>query len=419
MTDVMTDNAIADEEVTTSSGGGTEKVGKLDAQIDLLMDGIDNLDSKKSQVRITALNNIVDSLRSGADLFDRVQANMDAMIGHLKRFLSQRSAVYEAILAMKVVNIVALVAGADSDEFANEFNDLLITLATKSEVEEVDLRVAAVRTLAFVHLVCCGGQGGFSCFGIIGDIALLQSEGTDACPDVQIAAAESWCLLAQLVDPQKVCDVSREEDMFVELVTLLGNPNTEIKISAAQCLALLWEVADKLMPGVDATVSADLMCDDEDKVREALTILQQIGKESSKRVKKKDRKERKSALKSVTEWILEGNPPEEDAVRLQGGDAELNSFGEIRLMDALRRVLKGGLQSCLRVYPVTREMLGVEYVSFDDLNGDHSSGTVAAGMDMSCDAFDKRFVRSQVGKIKTNHRRNQRADKEMLQAECF
>lgn len=47
------------------------------------------------------------------------------------------------------------------------------------------------------------------------------------------------------------------------------------------------------MPGVDATVSAALLCDDEDKVLEALDILKQVGKESTKRVNKKERKERK------------------------------------------------------------------------------------------------------------------------------
>lgn len=108
------------------------------------------------------------------------------------------------------------------------------------------------------------------------------------------------------------------------------------------------------MPGVDATVSAELLCDDPNKVLDALSILTQAGNESTKRVNKKERKERKSAMKSVTSWVLEGNPPEEDPVCLQGGEAQLTSFGELRMMDALRAVLRGGVHSCLRVYPVTR-----------------------------------------------------------------
>ena len=47
------------------------------------------------------------------------------------------------------------------------------------------------------------------------------------------------------------------------------------------------------MPDVDAVQSATLLCDDDDKVREALEMLQQIGKESSKRINKRERKERK------------------------------------------------------------------------------------------------------------------------------
>lgn len=243
MHDVMTDSAVVEEREGFSTGSGTsiggEKVGKHGSQIDQLLDGIDNLDSKKSQVRVSALGSIVKSLQSGADLFDRVYSNMDTLMAQLKRLLSQRSASAESVLAMKVVCILALVAGADNDEFTNEFSELLITLATKSEVEEVELRVAAVRTLAFIHLVCGGGSGGFSCFGVIGDIALLQSEGIDACQEVQVAAADAWCLLAHLVDPQKVCDVSREEDMFVELVTLLGSANTEVRRLSCECCCSL------------------------------------------------------------------------------------------------------------------------------------------------------------------------------------
>jgi hypothetical protein len=43
-----------------------------------------------------------------------------------------------------------------------------------------------------------------------------------------VAAADAWCLLAHLVDPQKVCAVSLEEDMFAELVSLLSAGDTEV-----------------------------------------------------------------------------------------------------------------------------------------------------------------------------------------------
>lgn len=191
MTDVMPEGGSSNHDDATSamvSTGGIEKIGKNDVQVDLFLDGIDNLDSKKSQARMTALTNIVSSLRSGADLFDRAQSNMDALVASLKRILSHRTSNAEVVSALMLLDLLALVAGAENDAFAEEFTELLINLATKSEIEDVDVRVAAVRSLAFVHLVCCGGEGrGYSCFGVVGDIAMLQSEGTDVCEELQVS----------------------------------------------------------------------------------------------------------------------------------------------------------------------------------------------------------------------------------------
>lgn len=128
----------------------------------------------------------------------------------------------------------------------------------------------------------------------------------------------------------------------------------QTKITAGQCLALLWEVADQVQPDVEAAVSATLLCDDDEVIGEALRLLQQVGKESAKKVNKKERKERKGALKSVADWVLEGVPPEDDVVRLQGAEVSVEGFGGRRLVESLRGVLRGGMQSCLRVYPVTR-----------------------------------------------------------------
>lgn len=64
-------------------------------------------------------------------------------------------------------------------------------------------------------------------------------------------------------------------------------------------------------------------------------------------------------------------------------------------------------------------MLGAEYMSFEEEGGESSRGDAAGGGGVRCEAFDKRFVRSQVGKMQSTHRRNQRADKESMQADCF
>ena len=164
----------------------TDKVGRDEAAIDQFLDGIEDLDNKKMISRLRGLKSIIDSLQSGVDMFDRISSNMDTLVDQLQRFVSGRSSTTEALLAMKILSILALVAGAENDDFADRFTNPLVNLATKSSADESELRIAAVRTLAFIHYVCSGSQGGYTCFGVIGDIAMQQSEGTEACSELQV-----------------------------------------------------------------------------------------------------------------------------------------------------------------------------------------------------------------------------------------
>jgi hypothetical protein len=79
---------------------GVDRIGQNEKQIDFFQEGVENLDNKKSQSRITALRNIINSLQSGADLFDRVYSNIDAMTEKLKRLLTRRSSSHETVLTM-------------------------------------------------------------------------------------------------------------------------------------------------------------------------------------------------------------------------------------------------------------------------------------------------------------------------------
>ena len=188
------DNDYSHELPSNTTSGDVDRVSQDDTHIDIFLDGVENMDNKKTQTRLNALNGLISSLQSGVDLYDRANSNMATLMDNLNRFLTSRSSKKEAILAMKVISILSLVAGAENDGYAEEFSQPLIDLATKSDVEDLDIRVAAVQTLAFVDLVCRGGSGGYATFGVIGDIALLQSEGTDACPELQVNKNEEWGL---------------------------------------------------------------------------------------------------------------------------------------------------------------------------------------------------------------------------------
>lgn len=410
------EEALESKTQASQDSWSSEVDGAQEAQKDAFLEGIDGLESKKASSRLKGLAAVLSALQSGADLFDLALSHMDDLIGHLKRLLTHRTSKKETLLSMKVVNILSLVMGAESNAFADEFRSVLVSIATRGSAEETEIRIAAVRALAFTHFICYDANQGYPCFQVVGDIAMLQSEGTDVPAELQAAAADAWCLLANMLDPEKVCNIARNEDFLIEILPLLESSHTEIKLVAADCIAFLWEVADRISPGQEAADSGTLFCDDEGQVQHVLHVLSQVGKESVKKVNKKERKERKSALKSVSDWVISGEPPSGETVHLQGAEIEFSSFAEMRILEFFREVLKGGFQTCLRVFPVTREILEADYMMPDEQSG---SSEVAGGGGITCDAFEKRVVRSAVRKVKNSYRRNQRADKAMMQqAEC-
>jgi Interferon-related developmental regulator (IFRD) len=82
-----------------------------------------------------------------------------------------------------------------------------------------------------------------------------------------------------------------KDRIFEELVELLEEGESEVKISAGFSFGVLWDIADSVAPEVDWSVSGMELCENPAKVAQAVATLQKVSKESSKRISKKDRKE--------------------------------------------------------------------------------------------------------------------------------
>mmetsp|Transcript_31410 Transcript_31410/g.52505 ORF Transcript_31410/g.52505 Transcript_31410/m.52505 type:complete len:137 (+) Transcript_31410:23-433(+) len=89
-----------------------------------------------------------------------------------------------------------------------------------------------------------------------------------------------------------------------------------------------------------------------------------ISKDSSKRISKKDRKEQRAEFRDIEDWLVKGEAPA-DSIRMQGAVLEISSFADMRLVCALKDVFGSGFHSSLRLYPVVRDVLGVEHVTAD------------------------------------------------------
>ena len=81
--------------------------------------------------------------------------------------------------------------------------------------------------------------------------------------------------------------------------------------------------------------------------------INEIAKESSKRISKKDRKEQRSEFRIIEEGVTKSETPS-DTVRMQGAIVDIDSFHKLHIVDVLKEVLGSGFHSSLRLYSVVK-----------------------------------------------------------------
>mmetsp|Transcript_15955 Transcript_15955/g.24042 ORF Transcript_15955/g.24042 Transcript_15955/m.24042 type:complete len:426 (+) Transcript_15955:139-1416(+) len=361
---------------------------------DMLSEHIDNLNEKKSATRMQALNGTLKCLQSNCDVSDSVRGHMETLNRALVRLIRSASSEKEGILAVQILCVLALEMGPDEDSFFEAYFPALKYAITRSEYH--DLRCWAVKAVSFVCFICA--SDGYDALNFCEEVISQASEGVYVPTSLQAVALQAWCLLSSTMPPDVILQRCKNS-VFARAAALLEESETEHKIISGGCLAYMWEIADKVAPNVSTDVSGGLLCDDPTVVDSALDSIRQIIRDSSKRVSKRDKKERKAALKSVEDWILHGFPPSE-SVRMIGADVTVNSFTEILVLSTLRDVLKDGFHSALKCYPVVRDILEVEYVDPGDIEAAESRD-------------DMRFMHSYRNKLRNSHRRQQRADKHL------
>ncbi len=275
---------------------------------------------------------------------------------------------------MEVVALYCLLIGTDENEIFEQFEKVLTKNATDDYGNE--LRVQAIATLSFVSFICSSDSND-RIMTFCEDVLCEESEGTPVTSEMKARAIMSWLLLATVAPEEGVLERSKLR-VFDAVSELLEDNESEVRIAAGIALATMWEFADAEAPGVEYTVSGLVLCENPGSVSQAVVALQRIAKDSSKRVSKRDRKEQRAALRDVASWIVDGEPPTGETVRIQGAVLEMKTFKQMRLLEELREVLGDGLQSSLRVFPVLQDILGVGYLT-EDMDGDGQDSHVRKG----------------------------------------
>jgi hypothetical protein len=319
-------------------------------QNDNYYDALEKLNEKKASTRLKGLQEILGILQSGG-VESFPLGSLESLNSSLVKFIRRPTSSSEAVDAMKVVSVLSLILGPN-DQFVETFSRLFVHIITR--VEDETMRAEALKCLAFVNYVSSTDHSESTAWVLSEQIILLTVEGLEVSADLRVFALKFWCLLASVIDLEIVLEHSRD-GVFEAAVEIFDDANTEGKVIAAESFAFLWEVAYDSNPEGDATAWEGALCHNPRECQRAIAILNNIWKDSSKKVAKKEKRERKGTMRMVLDWITEGLAPQE-TLELRGTELEINTFSSFQQVSMLREVLGDGFQGCLRSFPCTRSL---------------------------------------------------------------
>ena len=351
----------------------------------LLSEAVENLGEKRASIREGALKSLTKVLRSGnKGLVDSVLDNYsDALLTPLLKLLRRPASDAEGLGCLQVAALYCLLLGSDENAAFEAMEKVLVPLMHDDVAEGV--RVKALATLAFACFVC-SSDATDRVMTLLEDVLCEESEGAPATATLRARAAQAWQLLASVAPTEAVLERSKAR-VFEAVAELLDDGEADVRIAAGLVLAGMWEVAvaddDGNYSGgaaaaTDCRVSGLALCENPAVVSQAVATLQRVAKDSSKRVSKRDRKEQRAALRDAEAWVVGGEAPAGEVVRLQGAVLNMTTFAQLRLLEELREVLGDGLPSSLRVFPVLQDVLGVAHLA-DAMDGDGCDSAVKKG----------------------------------------
>ena len=287
-TDDSEEDRTSDNDAS-SSVANTSVAADRTEDSDGLSESVEKLSEKRASLRESGLKTLLKILRgSNVLMVEAVRDFVDTVCTSLIRILRRPASAREGGLCLEVYCLICLLVGPDEVELFDQFEPILLKLVSGNSNLE-DLRVPSISALAFSSFICAN-DAHYRVMTLCEDILCGESEGEPATSTLKARAAASWSLLAS-VNAEAAVLARCKKRIFDEVVELLEDNESDVKISAGLTLAGLWEIADSSMPEVDYTISGLELCENPAKIAQAVVLLQKVAKESSKRISKKDKKE--------------------------------------------------------------------------------------------------------------------------------
>lgn len=316
---------------------------------------MEKIQEKRTSTREDGLKELTAGLRSYA-YADAALANRETIFSTLLTLL-RRAGEREGVLCAEALGLMLLLLGPEEDEIYRQVRPPLEFAVTRGQYEEV--RVEAARTLAMGSFICNSEEEAtLDNLQFFEALFSGESEGEFATDDLKAAAVDAWALLAT-VAPTGYHTYELRIKLLEEFLALLDASSAELKVAAGEALALLREYWRGVL-GPSPQTSAE----EEDLMDSIVDRLQDMAREGSKRMSRKDKKAQRASFREVYAAVVEGQPPEE-VLNFRTRSFRLTSWVKMKQLEALRDCLQGGFLVGFARNAVIHDIFDIDPSSFE------------------------------------------------------
>lgn len=342
-------------ENTSAEDGTTDEVDGITQQEafeEKLVEAIDGLTQKSAQGRTSNFEAVAKAFIKKY-VPDFVQDRKLTIIDCIERSLRKGRGPEQAASA-ELAPLLCVQLGVDaSDDVVNNLKPVLKSTAHDNSVSAL-ARAKCCTSLALITYLSGGEMGDvldlMQQFQVIFSGSYLKGDG--AMPNVNgdlaglhAAALSAWTLLFTLMSPGDVYTMIGNGTNFspslIQIVQLLGSPYLEVRLSAGEALAIIFELGREYQEDFAEEFIPDLV-----------ETLRQLATDSHKYRAKKDRKQQRATFRDILYYIEDDNLP----------DLQIRFGKEILVLDSWTRrkqyyVLCHTLGSGLNMHLAENELL--------------------------------------------------------------
>ncbi|XP_059166701.1 LOW QUALITY PROTEIN: interferon-related developmental regulator 2-like [Physella acuta] len=343
-----------------AAGGeeSSEDTSQQDLFEDKFTECMDGLLEKSAKPRITALQGIQKALQKkyvAEYLLERKETLSDSLVKCLRKGKGE-----EQELAAACLSLVAVQLGSEASAMYDSIHPVLTTLMTDNSTH-YKARGACAITLATCCFLCSDDlEKAKALTKTLEDMFSLGYGKGENSPSVtpeqswlMCQALSAWCLLLTISPQYEV--QTHINNHLGSLQDLLKNSDVDLRITAGEAIALLYELA--------RDSEEDFEHEDEESLCE---LLKQLATDSVKHRAKKDRRHQRSCFRDVQRYVVDIESPNEVVKLGKENLLELSSWSQKRQYDSFCHVLMTGTLVHMKVNPILRDMFDLGAPGLDD-----------------------------------------------------